>query len=198
MERVLCVKRNDLPGKWVTKKSVVKIKEQTFFEKCSQLKFGFQERQIVEQDKNFKQLIPYVLIQTRDLKKIAVYKREGSEKRLHDLWSIGIGGHINPIDAIKNPSLLNEIIITGMKREIDEELKQINQNDEPIFKGIINEDETDVGSVHIGLVFTILTDNKDDYVGGEELVDFRWISTDRLNTMNLELWSKLALKLISK
>ena len=160
------------------------------------MNFEFKEREIVENNSDFKQIIPYIIIQTKDLKFIGAYKRKGSEERLHDLWSIGIGGHINPIDARKNPDVLKEIIIAGMQRELDEELIKMGAEDNPVFAGIINEEETDVGSVHIGAVFRILANNKNDYIGGDELVDFQWLEAEKAFTLNLELWSKLALELI--
>ena len=82
-----------------------------------------------------------------------------------------------------------------MQRELDEELKKMGAEDKPVFTGIINEEETDVGSVHIGAVFRILANNKDDYIGGSELVDFQWFETEKAFTLNLELWSRLTLEL---
>ncbi|MCD4741518.1 MAG: phosphoesterase [Desulfobacteraceae bacterium] len=196
MEKVLCVKRKILPREWVKKKSIIIIDESTFFKTCSTFDFEFKEREIIEKNQDFKQIIPYIMIQTKDLKYIAVYKRKGSEERLHDLWSIGIGGHINPIDANKNNHSLKQIIIAGMQRELGEELEKIGDMDQPVFSGIINEEETDVGSVHLGAVFRILTNNKNSYISGEELVDFQWIETEKAVTLNLELWSKLTLELI--
>lgn len=198
MEKVLCVKRKILPREWVKKKSIIIIDESTFFKTCSTFDFEFKERKIIEQNQDFKQIIPYIIIQTKDLKYIAVYKRKGSEERLHDLWSIGIGGHINPIDSNKNNHSLKQIIMAGMQRELGEELKKIGGMDQPLFSGIINEEETDVGSVHLGAVFRILTNNKNNYISGEELVDFQWIETEKAVTLNLELWSKLALELIER
>jgi predicted NUDIX family phosphoesterase len=196
MEKVLCVKRNNLPKEWVKKRSVMKIKESDFYKTCSTLSFEFKSRKNIEQDLNFKQIIPYIIIQTKDLKYIAVYKRKGSEERLHDLWSIGIGGHINPVDSNGNENSLKKTIIAGMERELDEELLKMPKADKPIFTGIINEEETDVGSVHIGAVFKILTENKNSYTGGDELFDFQWKKTDDAKHLNLELWSKLAFELI--
>ncbi len=196
MEKVLCMKRKDLPEKWVQKKTILKLNESIFFKTCSTFDFEFKAREVIENNPDFKQIIPYIVIQTKDLKHIAVYKRKGSEERLHDLWSIGIGGHINPIDANKNPDSIKDIVIAGIQRELDEELEKIGVGDKPVFAGVINEEATDVGSVHIGVVFMILTNNKNDYIGGDELVDFQWVETKKVSTLNLELWSKLAIELI--
>ena len=195
MEKVLSVKRQDFPSKWVNKKSIVKIDESVFYNTCSNLNFDFKDRETIEKNPEYKQIIPYIIILTKNLEYIAVYKRKGSEERLHDLWSIGIGGHINPVDADKNSASLKDIISAGMQRELDEELERIPSGDKPFFTGVINEEETDVGSVHIGVVFTILTEYKNDYAGGDELVDFQWIETKKVSDLNLELWSKLTLEL---
>jgi predicted NUDIX family phosphoesterase len=196
MEKVLSIKRHDLPGRWVEKKSIVKIDESVFFKICSDFNYEFIDREIVEKDSDYKQIIPYTIILTKDLKYIAVYKRRGSEKRLHDLWSIGIGGHINPIDADGNPDSIKKIILAGMQRELDEELKRSGALDKPFFQGVINEEETDVGSVHIGFIFMISANAKNDYIGGEELVDFQWHETEKVGMLNLELWSRLTLELM--
>jgi len=196
MEKVLCVKRKDLPETWVKPKSIVKLDELNFFKICSHLNFSFIERQLVEKDPDYKQIIPYIVIQTEDLQSMAVYKRKGSEKRLHDLWSIGIGGHINPVDSALNSDSLEKIICSGMERELQEELSKKPKEDKPVFLGVINEEETDVGSVHIGAVFRILTNKKMEYTNGDELVDFQWVETKNAVNLNLELWSRLALDLI--
>ncbi len=196
MEKVLCVKRKNLPDQWVKKKSVFRIKQELFYKTCSQFNFEFKERNSVEKNPDYKQIIPYIMILTKDLKNIAVYKRKGSEKRLHDLWSVGIGGHINPVDAEEDPNDPEKTIIAGMQRELDEELIKISSGDKPQFTGIINEETTDVGSVHIGIVFTMLTRHPDDYTGGEELAGFTWIQTIKARALNLELWSRLSLDLI--
>jgi predicted NUDIX family phosphoesterase len=196
MEQVLCFKRANLPEEWIQKKTILNLEEDLFFKICSLLDFEFKQRDSVENNTDYKQLIPYIILQTKDFKSIGIYKRKGSEQRLHDLWSIGIGGHINPIDLNKKNSI-KEIIIAGMNRELNEELSKMHKNDKPEFIGIINEEETNVGSVHIGAVFRILTDNKNDYLSGDELVDFQWIKTKNLANMNLELWSRLAFELIA-
>jgi predicted NUDIX family phosphoesterase len=78
--------------------------------------------------------------------------RRQSESRLHGLWSIGIGGHIDEQDAGADP------IRTGLRRELDEELcfrEPVLAKAEPRFLGLLNDDGTEVGSVHVGLVFQL-------------------------------------------
>lgn len=194
-EKVLCINRDRLPDPWIQPKSIVPLGLATFIETCTQSGFDFINRQEAEQDSSLKQVIPYILLQSQCLDQTAIYNRQGSEKRLHDLWSLGIGGHINPIDQ-KNGASFKNILISGMERELDEELIK-RPRDKAKFVGIISEDITDVGSVHIGAVFQILTKTPESYLPGPELSQFQWAGNKEVSQLNLELWSELALALIS-
>jgi len=196
-EAVLCIKKNLLPAAWVLKKSIVPLELDDFIETCCSAGFEFINRSDVEKDVSYKQIIPYIILQTKDLEKTAIYNRQGSEQRLHDLWSIGIGGHINPIDMETQTTSFLQILTVGMERELKEELYQRPEKDLPFFVGVISEDVTDVGKVHLGAVFRILTSTPEKFLPGSELFQFTWEKTRNLEQLNLELWSKLALKLIS-
>jgi len=197
-EKVLCIQRDRLPPSWVRPKSIVPMNLTTFIEECTLSRFAFINRTEAEDSSDLKQVIPYIVLQTKDLDQTAVYNRQGSEKRLHDLWSLGIGGHINPVDQENGQASFKDILISGMERELDEELIERPNLDQAKFCGIISEDITDVGSVHLGAVFQILTKNPESYLPGPELFRFQWAKTKNLNQLNMELWSQLALALISK
>ena len=194
-ETVLCIKKDLLPKIWVKRKSIVPLKLDLFVEKCSAAGFNFMNRPDAEKDPSHKQIIPYIILQTQNLEKTAIYNRQGSEKRLHDLWSVGIGGHINPVDRETNSDSFIQILMTGMERELKEELIKKPDNNQPEFLGVISEDITDVGKVHLGAVFRILTTTPEAYIPGDELYQFDWKKTRDLKQLNLELWSKLALEL---
>ena len=98
-EQVLCINRKNLPQSWVTQRTVLPMDFPTFAATCTKAEFSFVRRGIAEEDRQKKQIIPYILLQTSDAGMTAAYNRQGSEERLHDLWSIGIGGHINPEDT---------------------------------------------------------------------------------------------------
>ncbi len=109
-----------------------------------------------EQDKRYKQLIPYVLIICGD--KVLRYRRGrgGQEQRLHGLYSIGIGGHISEEDHglfSKGPGYEE-----GMRRELLEEVA-VEETTAPAV-GLINDDSTDVGSVHFGVVHLMRVDTE--------------------------------------
>ncbi len=196
-ETVLCIKRSMLPGSWVEPRSIVPLDLDVFIETCSISGFEFLNRKDAEKDPEYKQVIPYIVLQTRDMKKTALYNRQGSEKRLHDLWSVGIGGHINPIDRDGQDASFRQILTAGMERELNEELDKRPLNENPDFMGVISEDITDVGKVHLGAVFRIRTDHPEEYLPGAELFQFTWTETGSLYTLNMELWSSLALCLLS-
>lgn len=108
-------------------------------------------RSEAEQDKRYKQLIPYVLIVCQD--KILRYRRGkgGGESRLHGLYSVGIGGHISEEDHGLFTS--DRGYKEGMRRELLEEVDIGNVEDTTV--GVINDDSTEVGQVHFGVVHVV-------------------------------------------
>ena len=103
----------------------------------------FRPRADVEIDRSWKQVIPYLVL--RDGRRYFLMRRTraGGDARLHDRWSIGVGGHLNPGDGD---------LAGGLRREWREELVA---SFEPDFRliGLLNDDTTDVGSVHVGAVY---------------------------------------------
>jgi len=87
----------------------------------------FVDRWLAEEDKTIVQIIPYVVVLSPDLKIFSYQRKGGGEGRLEGKHSIGIGGHINPIDKRKKTVngqevLRQETIIEGACREVIEEL----------------------------------------------------------------------------
>ncbi|MFO7883970.1 MAG: phosphoesterase [Desulfobacteraceae bacterium] len=197
-EKVLCIKRAHLPAEWIKEKSIVRLDFQSFYGICAEAGYHWMERGEIEQDPSVKQIIPYIVVQTAAGDQTAVYRRKGSEQRLHDLWSAGIGGHVNQKDISGIGDGFEEIVKTGMMRELDEEFLNWPQNQKPVFWGTINEEKTDVGSVHLGAVFKITAKDISRFTPGSELVDFKWADTVSLSSLNMELWSGLALELLSR
>jgi predicted NUDIX family phosphoesterase len=103
----------------------------------------FRPRGEMERDRSWKQVIPYLVL--RDGPRYFLMRRTkaGGDSRLHDLWSIGVGGHVNPGDGG---------LAGGLRREWREEVRAVF---EPEFEllGLLNDDSTDVGSVHVGAVY---------------------------------------------
>lgn len=197
-ETVLCIHQDRLPAAWMKQTAVVPMDLAAFVRHGARAGYDFVPRTLAETTPQWQQVIPYIVLQTKDQRFTAVYNRQGSEKRLHDLWSLGIGGHINPGDRADAAAAFKEIVLSGMTRELDEELAVRPAGDRPVFCGIINETVTDVGRVHLGAVFRIRTAYPEAYVPGPELNRFHWMATDRLAGLNMELWSTLALDLLSR
>lgn len=107
----------------------------------------FLRRKDVENDPNYKQIIPYVIFIHK--KTIFSYRRGKllKEKRLLGNYSVGIGGHISAFDT----NLFIETYKQGMMREIYEEVK-LDTNYVQYLAGMINDDSNDVGRVHFGVV----------------------------------------------
>ena len=116
----------------------------------------YRERSAAELDRHFKQLIPYVLIICND--KILRYRRGkgGGETRLHGLFSVGIGGHISDVD---DELFSNAGYQEGMRRELIEEVAIEDMKEVAV--AVINDDSTEVGYVHLGVVHVMQVDNED-------------------------------------
>ncbi len=115
---------------------------------------SYRPRGEMEQDPGFKQLIPYVLFRytgAEGVERLFQYTRGGGqgESRLHAKRSVGIGGHISSEDS--QAGTTHDVYREGMQRELDEEVVI-----ETVFSekcvGLINDDETPVGKVHLGVV----------------------------------------------
>ena len=113
-------------------------------------------RSDAEQDKRYKQLIPYVLIICQG--RILRYRRGrgGQETRLHGLYSVGIGGHISEEDHGLFSSGLG--YQEGMRRELMEEVAIDDVKETAV--AVINDDSTEVGYVHFGVVHVLHVANE--------------------------------------
>ncbi len=110
-------------------------------------KLSYLPRGRAEHDPSFKQLIPYVVLRWRD--QVFHYTRGagGTETRLQALRSIGVGGHICAEDVTEG----GDPYRTGLLRELAEEVDVQSAYTERVI-GLINEDTTAVGQVHLGVV----------------------------------------------
>jgi predicted NUDIX family phosphoesterase len=148
-------------------------------------------RSDAEQDKRFKQLIPYVLILCNG--KVLRYRRGkgGQETRLHGLYSVGIGGHISEEDhgLFSNDRGYQE----GMRRELMEEVAIDAVKDAAV--AVINDDSTEVGYVHFGVVHIVPVDNE-AVVGRRSGIlgpEFVPVSEAVRDSAGYESWSRFCL-----
>lgn len=151
----------------------------------------FMDRDAAENDPSFKQLIAYALFCHRG--RALAYMRGGSggEARLHDKISIGIGGHINPIDGLADNLAT---YMAGVEREIREEISLEGAVKQKLV-AVINDDTNAVGSVHLGIVhrFDLETDRVS--ANEEALANLRFWTPAELKAAfdRLETWSQLCL-----
>jgi predicted NUDIX family phosphoesterase len=146
----------------------------------------FLDRPIAEESPDWKQLIPYVAV--RDGANVFLMERTdaGGDPRLHRKASIGVGGHLNPVDEGQDP------LTGGLRREWTEELDAAW---EPQFRlvGMLNDDSNPVGAVHLGVVFEVEADGRPLAVRESHKLSGRfvppaevWAAWERLET-----WSQL-------
>ena len=158
---------------------------------------SYRPRSEMEEDPSFKQLIPYVIFQHIDeqgITRIFKYTRGGGqgEKRLHDKVSIGIGGHISSID--QDAEELSPYA-EGMRRELEEEVVIDTPYHQRIV-GLINDDETEVGQVHLGIVHLCEVEQPLVKPRETEIVDAKFEPLTRLSAQldQMESWSRYCLE----
>jgi predicted NUDIX family phosphoesterase len=189
-EPILTLKRNDLPDDWL-KNQLALPDNPHLMDTINKQQFNWTARNIAEENTQLKQLIPYVLVEYKS--KLASYLRKGNEKRLNGFKSLGVGGHIEMKDKRTDGKLM-DMILSGATREIQEEFGLQPSNYAQLkFLGIINEEETAVGRVHLGIVLLCKPNILPTPL--EELHNLEWITTDTIHAGEYELWSVLALTL---
>lgn len=152
------------------------------------------ERNSAETDPTIKQIIPYVTIWRNE--KVFVYERgsKGGEQRLHKKLSLGIGGHINPIDG-KGTEGYEE----ALWRELKEEtclLKTKNFNINESIRGLLYDDSNDVGKVHFGIIHYLdLLPSESMHFKDASIIPVGFMSDNDLvkNKSSFENWSQLTM-----
>lgn len=154
----------------------------------------FMERPAAEQDPTHKQLIPYAVFHHNG--RYLCYTRGGAsgEKRLVAKRSIGIGGHINPVDQAHD-GLGETLYFNGVEREIAEELRIGGTHTQTVI-GLINDDSNEVGSVHLGVVH-LFDLSSDDIASNEDAIQelqFHSLADLHENRESLETWSRICVE----
>ena len=144
----------------------------------------FLRRGDAEEDPAHKQVIPYLVLRDGERWFLMRRTRAGGDARLHDLWSIGVGGHLNPGDGD---------VAGGLRREWAEELVADFEPDyDPV--GLLNDDTTAVGSVHVGFVYVADAGGRPVAIRETDKLEGRFATTDEVAAVRegLETWSRLA------
>ena len=142
-------------------------------------------RPAAESDPSLKQIIPYLVL--RDGDRIFLMKRTkaGGDARLHDHYTIGVGGHLNPGDSS---------ILGGLAREWREEL-EADFLPEFVFLGLLNDDTVDVGVHHLGVVYLADAAGRSVRVRETHKLSGSFQPIDAVMDVydGLETWSQLAM-----
>ncbi|HHV35861.1 MAG TPA: hypothetical protein GXX59_09895 [Syntrophomonadaceae bacterium] len=153
----------------------------------------FLDRDIVEDDTRYKQLIVYLVLRCRQ--EIFIYQRirETGEKRLLDMYSFGLGGHINPVHSHS----FRRLITSNLTRELKEEVSFKGQYSYR-FLGFLNDQEEEVGRYHFGLVFLVSCLSPHISVREKNKIQGKLVPVSRLVEYqdNLENWSLILLPYI--
>lgn len=147
MEEVLVFRRELFPS---LPKYGLLLNGEVLFEILS--KAEFLARDEAEHNPLYKQLIPYSILRYKD--SVFHYKRSAwtRESRLHSLYSLGVGGHVNRSDELP----LWEDKMAAVQWARDRELREefwIEHLGQPHLVGLLNDDSNDVGLVHLGIIY---------------------------------------------
>ncbi len=158
----------------------------------------YRPRGQMEEDPSFKQLIPYVIFRHTDASgaaRLFQYTRGTGqgEGRLHRLRSVGIGGHISDLDACDATG--GDVYAAGMRRELEEEVFIDTPYSETCV-GLINDDQTPVGQVHLGIVHLFDVERPAVRPREDELLDagFRPVQEILRDIEQFETWSQIAVR----
>jgi predicted NUDIX family phosphoesterase len=144
----------------------------------------FVRRGDAEEDPSHKQVIPYLVLRDGELWFLMRRTRAGGDARLHDRGSIGVGGHLNPGDGD---------VAGGLRREWREEVEADFVPDfVPV--GLLNDDTTAVGSVHVGFVYTADAAGRAVAIREADKLTGAFATTAEVDAVrdSLETWSRLA------
>lgn len=180
-ERVLVVPRDRLPERadWVGIRPGSLAEAIQLVERHGRL----QPRARMERDPAWKQIIPYLVL--RDGRRYFLMRRTraGGDARLHDRWSLGVGGHLNPGDRT---------LRDGLVREWTEEI-EADFIPEFEYVGLLNDDSTDVGRVHLGVVFLADAAGRPAGIRETEKLEGSFVDASGVAEVadHLETWSRL-------
>jgi predicted NUDIX family phosphoesterase len=162
----------------------------------------FVPRGEAELNPDWKQIIPYIVIQWKDTPEFFTYRRgdKGGEARLKTRRSLGIGGHINQEDNHGNGP---DTFQAGSLRELKEELDFKTFSSKEQIVGVLYDPSTEVGKVHFGVVKLIRvfeSDRENIKVVDDALIESRWDLLTDLKELrsDFEVWSQFVIDYLDR
>jgi predicted NUDIX family phosphoesterase len=155
---------------------------------------AYRPRSEMEQDRSWKQVIPYPVLRDGDAWFLMRRTRAGKDPRLHDRYSIGVGGHVNPEDGGLDGNLE-----PALRREWHEELV-VDFVPEFRFIGLLNDDTTPVGEVHLGVVYEGDAAGRPVAIRETDKLSGAFVASAEVAAVvdRLETWSRIAFELIER
>ena len=153
----------------------------------------FLRRPQAEKDPTHKQIIPYVLLAHGDRVLFYVRGKKAGEQRLVAKGSIGIGGHMNETD--ESLFALDEAAYrAGVEREVAEEIS-IKSNFDDRIVALLNDDRTEVGQVHLGIVHVFKLSEPKVEKREAMITNVAFLGKEDLSARrdSLETWSQICL-----
>ena len=152
----------------------------------------FLPRSQVEQDESYKQIIPYICIRHQGAYLLLQRTKKQSEARLHNKYSLGIGGHINELEVAGGAA---DLVHAGLMRELTEEIT-VESGWSLDLLGTIYDSTTPVGRVHFGIVYELVTPGRAFTLNEPELMSASWVERRDLAAFKerMETWSQLLLE----
>jgi predicted NUDIX family phosphoesterase len=148
----------------------------------------YERRAEMERDPSFKQIIPYLVLRDGDRYFLMQRTTAGGDARLHGLYSIGVGGHLNPGDGG---------VLGGLAREWHEELVA---DFLPEFRlvALLNDDTTPVGAVHLGAVYVADVAGRPVAIRETDKLRGRFADPVEVAAVveRMETWSRLAFEFL--
>lgn len=151
----------------------------------------FVPRYSAEFNPTFKQVIPYVVATTEEEEIFSLIRKSGDPRLVGNI-SIGVGGHINPVDDVDTQNKL----MNGLERELMEEVEFGEDTYGNLYLlGFIYDSSNEVGRDHLGLIYGLGLSNKDIKVKETETLSGKFFKISELknNVNKLENWSQIVL-----
>lgn len=157
--------------------------------------YFFMDRDAAEEDPAHKQIIPYCIFRCGGRLFHYTRGKSGGESRLHAKISVGVGGHVNPVD-MENGREGMAAYEAAVTREIEEELDLPGKHDHRVI-ALINDDSSAVGRVHLGIVHLVELDSENVDSRETALLDPSFSALEELNGAmfdRLETWSAFCVR----
>lgn len=187
IEQILVVPRQLIDDTYGESNAKLLGADEKQFKSLVQTHYTYMPRPEAEVDQAMKQVIAYCVVKSEgDILVMRRLKTQG-EARLHNRCSIGVGGHINDTDATR------DVVEAGLIRELEEEVF-LDASYKLTYLGLINDNSSEVNTVHVGLCYLVEVPNHACRIRETEKMEGSWVPCTELRKLwdSLEGWSRIA------